>query len=110
MLEIYKSNELRVLEMVDDISKGCWINMYEPTEAEINKVAEATQISVDLIKDALDDEERPRIERDNEQTYIIVDYPYTTVDDSGFPIYETIPIGIMLTDDCIVTVSLKDTP
>ena len=27
-----------------------------------------------------------------------------------FPVYETIPIGIVLTDDCIITVSLKDTP
>ena len=27
-----------------------------------------------------------------------------------FPIYETIPVGIVLTDECIITVSLKDTP
>lgn len=110
MLEIYKSNNEKELESVDEISKGCWVNMYAPTEAEINRVAQDAQISVDLIKDALDDEERPRIERDNGQIYIIVDYPYITHDDTGFPFYETIPIGIVLTDDCIITVSLKDTP
>ena len=110
MLEIYKSNSENALECVDVITKGCWVNMCAPTEAEINRVAKDTQVSVDLIKDALDDEERPRIERDNGQIYIIVDYPYTTHDDSGFPIYETIPIGIVLTNDCIITVSLKDTP
>lgn len=110
MLEIYKSNEGKALESVDVISRGCWVNMYSPTEAEINRVAQDADISVDLIKDALDDEERPRIERDNGQVYIIVDYPYITHDDSGFPIYETIPIGIVLTDDCIITVSLKDSP
>lgn len=109
MLEIYKSNEERELELVDVISKGCWVNMYAPTEAEINRVANDAQISVDLIKDALDDEERPRIERDNGQIYIIVDFPYITQDDSG-PFYETIPIGIVLADDCIITVSLKDSP
>jgi magnesium transporter len=110
MLEIYKSNEGKALESVDVVSKGCWVNMYAPTEAEINRVAQDADVSVDLIKDALDDEERPRIEREDGQVYIIVDYPYITHDDSGFPIYETIPIGIVLTDDCLITVSLKDSP
>jgi magnesium transporter len=110
MLEIYKSNEGKALESVDVISKGCWVNMYAPTEAEINRVAQDADISVDLIKDALDDEERPRIEREDGQVYIIVDFPYITHDDSGFPFYETIPIGIVLTDDCLITVSLKDSP
>ncbi len=110
MLEIYKSNEGKALESVHVISKGCWVNMYAPTEAEINRVAQDADISVDLIKDALDDEERPRIEREDGQVYIIVDYPYITHDDSGFPIYETIPVGIVLTDDCVITVSLKDSP
>jgi magnesium transporter len=110
MLEIYKSTETKVLEQVDNISKGCWINMYAPTEEEINKVASEANIYVDFIRDALDDEERPRIEREDGQVYIIVDYPYITHDDAGFPIYETIPIGIVLTDECIITVSLKDTP
>lgn len=110
MLEIYKSTNEKVLEKVDQISKGCWIHMYAPTEQEINRVADEAQIYVDFIKDALDDEERPRIEREDGQVYIIVDYPYIAHDDSGFPIYETIPIGIVLTEECIITVSLKDTP
>ncbi|MDP4083142.1 MAG: magnesium transporter CorA family protein [Bacillota bacterium] len=110
MIEIFKSNDDKTLQMIETITKGCWVNMYSPTEEEINRLAADAQISVDLIKDALDDEERPRIERDEDQVYIIVDYPYITHDDSGFPIYETIPIGIVLTDDCIITVSLKDTP
>ncbi|MDQ0198816.1 magnesium transporter CorA family protein [Neobacillus ginsengisoli] len=110
MLEIFKSTDEKVLEKIDKISKGCWVNMYSPTQEEINQVANDAQIDVDLIKDALDDEERPRIERDNGQVYIIVDFPYITHDESGFPIYETIPIGIVLADDCIITVSLKDSP
>jgi magnesium transporter len=110
MLEIYKSTEAKVLEQVEIISKGCWVNMYAPTQEEINKVSLDAQIDVDIIKDALDDEERPRIERDDGRVYIIVDFPYIVHDENGFAGYETIPIGIILTDDCIITVSLKDTP
>jgi magnesium transporter len=110
MIEIYKSSETGILEKVDTVSKGCWVNMYSPTEEEINKVVDHAQVSIDFIRDALDDEERPRIEREEGNVYIIVDFPYITHDDSGFPIYETIPIGIILTDDCIITVSLEDSP
>ncbi|WML41007.1 magnesium transporter CorA family protein [Neobacillus sp. OS1-2] len=110
MLEIFKSTDARVLEKVDVISKGCWVNMYAPTAEEINKVSNDAQVDVDIIKDALDDEERPRIERDDGRIYIIVDFPYTVQDESGLTVYETIPIGIILTDECIITVSLKDTP
>ena len=110
MLEIFKSNEARKLETVDEIHKGCWVNMVLPSDAEINRVANETGVAVDFIRDALDDEERPRVEKEDGNVYIIVDYPYITHDDSGFPIYETIPVGIVLTDNCIVTVSLKETP
>lgn len=110
MLEIFKSTETKVLDKVDVISKGCWINMFAPTQEEINKVSMDAQVDVDIIRDALDDEERPRIERDDGRVYIIVDFPYIVHDETGFAGYETIPIGIILTDDCIITVSLKDTP
>ncbi len=110
MLEIFKSTETRVLERVAVISKGCWVNMYAPTAEEIHKVSNDAQVDVDIIKDALDDEERPRIERDDGKVYIIVDFPYIVPDESGLDVYETIPIGIILTDENIITVSLKDSP
>ncbi|MDR6121853.1 magnesium transporter CorA family protein [Neobacillus drentensis] len=110
MLEIFKSTETKVLEKVDVISKGCWVNMYAPTAEEINRVSSDAQVDVDILKDALDDEERPRIERDDGRVYIIVDFPYIVKDETGYEGYETIPIGIILTDECIITVSLKDTP
>src|SRR4051812_22730538 len=110
MLEIFKSTETRVLEKVEVVTKGCWVNMYAPTAEEINKVSHYAQVDVDIIKDALDDEERPRIERDDGRIYIIVDFPYIVHDDSGLAVYETIPIGIILTEDNIITVSLKDSP
>ncbi|WP_413307684.1 magnesium transporter CorA family protein [Bacillus sp. 1P10SD] len=110
MLEIFKSTETKVLEKVDIISKGCWVNMHAPTAEEINRVSTDAQVDVDIIKDALDDEERPRIERDDGRVYIIVDFPYIVKDETGYEGYETIPIGIILTDECLITVSLKDTP
>jgi magnesium transporter len=110
MIEFYIANGEKKIEKLEEITKGCWINMTSPNEEEINLVANKLNIPVDFIKDALDDEERSRIEREDNNVLIIVDFPYITHDDTGIPIYETIPIGMIITDDCFITVSLKETP
>jgi magnesium transporter len=110
MIEIFKTTENKTVEKIDDISKGCWVNIVAPTENEIQKICSMLGIPVDFIKDPLDEEERPRIEKEDGQVLLIVDYPCITHDDAGLPIYETIPIGMIFTDECFITVSLKDTP
>ncbi|RID82179.1 magnesium transporter CorA family protein [Peribacillus asahii] len=110
MIEIFKTVENRELITVDEIVKGSWVNMIAPTEAEINEVCVKLQLPLDFMKDPLDDEERPRIEREDDHLLLIVDYPYMTHDEAGSRIYETIPIGMIFTPDCFVTISLKDTP
>jgi magnesium transporter len=110
MLEIYKTNELKKLEVADEITKGCWINLISPNEKEIQLVAKEANVPVDFIRDALDDEERSRIEQEEGDIFIIIDYPYITRDDSGFSIYETLPLGMIMTNECFITISLKDAP
>ncbi|WP_318505984.1 magnesium transporter CorA family protein [Bacillus sp. T3] len=107
---ILRCKREKKIEKLDDITKGCWINLTAPSESEINLVANKLNIPVDFFKDALDDEERSRIEREDNNVLIIVDFPYITHDDAGLPIYETIPIGMVITEDCFITVSLKETP
>lgn len=110
MLEYYMTTASNQLEKTDDLTKGCWVNMVQPTDAEILLVAQKLKIPIDYFKDALDDEERSRIEREDNNLFIIVDFPYITHDEVGFPIYETIPIGIIMVEDAFITVSLQETP
>lgn len=110
MLEIFATNAENKLEKIDTITKGCWVNMVSPAEEEIHFITNQLNIPIEFFKDALDDEERSRIEKEDNTILIIVDYPYITHDDAGFPIYETIPVGMIITEDCFITVSLKDTP
>ena len=110
MLEYYMTNEENRVMKMDEITKGCWINMVHPTDEEIYLVAKKLNIPIDYFKDALDDEERSRIEKEDNSLFIIVDFPYITHDEVGFPIYETIPIGIILMEEAFITVSLNETP
>jgi len=110
MLEFYITNAENKFIKLDNMMKGCWVNMVNPTDDEIQQVADRFNIAVDYFKDALDDDERSRIENEENFLCIIVDFPYITHDEAGFPIYETIPIGILIAEDAFITVSLKETP
>ncbi len=94
---------------LDSFESGCWIHMANPSEDEINQVCATLNLENEFIKPALDEEERPRIESENGNTLILVDIPIVEIDGNR-NIYSTIPLGVVLTRDCIVTVCLKDNP
>ncbi len=110
MLSFFNLDEQNKIQEVESFTKGCWVDMIAPNDKEIHSIATQLNIPIDFFTDALDDEERSRVEREDDNVLIIVDYPYLTHDESGFPIYETMPIGIIIAEQCIVTVSLIECP
>jgi magnesium transporter len=104
-MQIWKTVSGR-LESSNVIEDGVWINMVNPSEREMNRLASRLDIEVDLLKAALDEEERPRIAVENGATLIIIDLPAFTKEGSH-DVYTTIPLGIVLTPYCIVTVCLR---
>ncbi len=105
MVNIYSSVENGKLEEIEEIMDGCWINMVNPTEKDIQHYSGILDIDVDFIKAALDTEERARLEHneDNDAVLLVFDYPYVEFDNET-KVYETIPIGIIYTNKCVVTV------
>jgi len=87
--------------------RNAWINMTNPTEEEIARVSEETKINSDFLKAALDEEERPRIETDEGQVIILIKTPIIRPTDGNF-ICDAIPLGIVATENTIVTVSLME--
>ncbi|HHW36458.1 MAG TPA: magnesium transporter CorA family protein [Bacillales bacterium] len=110
MLKTFITNELGDIQETTDIVKGCWVNLISPTEEEINYTANQLQIPMDFLKDPLDEEERSRIEKEDDNILIIINMPLVTRDEFDRPIYDTIPLGMIITKDCFVTICLKDNP
>lgn len=107
MFNIYKSIENELVSL-DKIEKGTWIDLVNPTEEEISYVSESLKIPLEHLKAALDEEERARIELDEECTIVLIDIPVASKDAAERGIYYTIPLGIIITNENIVTVSLRD--
>ena len=107
MMKIYRTQD-KQLTRVDDMSEGAWICLTNPTDDEVRRVAATLDIEPADIVAATDPEESARISLEDGYTVIIVDIP-VKVDGAGEGIYTTIPLGILLTQELIVTVCSTDT-
>ncbi len=110
MLKIYNTDmETNKLEEIKEFKKGSWINLVNPSENEIKKVCESINIQEDFIRDALDYEEKARIdtEEDDNTILFVVDVPVIEKNEDN-DIYSTMPLGmIVVRDDFFITVSLR---
>jgi len=108
-MEVYKNVEgSTALRKLDKIEKGCWINLENPSENELSLIEKQLNIIPGFLRDPLDEEERPRIDIEDNQILIIVDIPHTSQSEKKNKIkFETIPMGIIITDDCFITVCLR---
>lgn len=105
MISIYKTVETE-LTSIDKIEEGCWISVTKPTSEELVRIQEETKIDMDDLRAPLDDEERSRIEVEDGYNMILVDIPSLDEKDR----YVTIPLGIYMTKDLIVTICLEESP
>ncbi len=114
MLQVYKKVNKSVLEVAPElIVEGYdfadqWIHMSNPTDKEIELVAKSTAIPEDMIKAALDSEERAHVDKEDGILMAVTDIPITEDDDDKYA-YSTLPFGCITTDNVIVTVCLNET-
>ncbi|MCI5903305.1 MAG: magnesium transporter CorA family protein [Blautia sp.] len=107
MIRIFKTID-GAIHQIQEPQEGCWIALTNPTATEIFEVSEQFHIEVDDLRSPLDEEERSRIEAEEDYTLILVDVPIIEErNDKDW--YGTIPLGIVLTDKMIITVCLEDT-
>lgn len=104
MLTIYKTTE-RGLEEIESLANGAWVKAIDPTPQEIEQLVN-WGIDVDYINYSLDFDEMPRMERDDDYTFILIRIPHRQPD-SDIP-YITIPLGIMIKSNFIVTICRYD--
>ncbi len=104
MLTIYKTTE-QGLEQLESMANGTWIKAIDPTPEEIQKLVD-WGVDVDYINYSLDFDEMPRMERDDDYTFILIRIPHSQPE-SDIP-FITIPLGIMIRGNTIITICRYD--
>ena len=104
MIQIYKSlsESDSTLKALDSIEPGCWINIVAPSEEELILVSKKTGVPLNFLRAPLDDEETSRIEIEGDFILIIVDIPFTEMEDNSLT-YDTYPLAIIHTKNELIT-------
>ncbi|MBO7166508.1 MAG: magnesium transporter CorA family protein [Kiritimatiellae bacterium] len=113
MITIYKWENGGLRETME-FCDSCWINLAEPTTAELERVLSFSQVPRDFLTDPLDREERPRFESEDGFSLIILHVPCPVRpededDEIDLP-YETLPLGIVLFGKSVITICSSVTP
>lgn len=101
MKQMFRSS-LTDLEEIQTFEPGAWINLVNPSQEESVRLAEQFNIDITDLRAPLDIEESSRISIEENYTLIIVDVP-TIEERSAKSYYVTIPLGIIVTKEAIIT-------
>jgi len=106
MIKILKNTEQdKKLKELEQIEKGCWIDLVKPTEKEMAYVIKETGVDETLLKYALDEEETSHIDTEDDQILVSINMPITEKNKRG-KVYTTMPLGILVVrDDYLITIS-----
>ncbi|MCW8486381.1 magnesium transporter CorA family protein [Streptococcus macedonicus] len=106
MEQMFLSTALEFKE-INTFQPGAWINLVNPSQEEIVKLSEQFNIDITDLRAPLDLEETSRIAVEDDYTLIIVDVP-TYEERNNKSYYVTIPLGIIVTDNAVITTCLQE--
>ncbi|MDK0760779.1 magnesium transporter CorA family protein [Clostridium perfringens] len=109
MIQIYKSLSENdgTLKKIASLEPGCWVNIIAPSQEELLLISKKTGVHLEFLRAPLDDEETSRIEIEGDFILIIVDIPFTEMEDNSLT-YDTYPLAIIHTKNELITVCLKN--
>lgn len=102
----YKSLRSQSVQELPEYKRGSWVYVEAPTEDELGELVEQFKLDPGLIADALDEDEMPRLEKEDEQSYIFVRYAYKNAEAE----LVTMPLLFVFSDDLVITISLVHLP
>lgn len=98
-----------LIKEIPEFEPGCWISLTDPTKQECEDVAAMYGIDIVDIRAAMDNEESSRIDVEEEYTTLLFDIPFTEIRHNQ-QAYTTIPLGIISTENVVITICTVDTP
>lgn len=92
---------------IETFEPGAWINLVNPSQEESIIISEQFNIDITDLRAPLDVEETSRITVEDDYTLIIVDVP-TYEERNNKSYYVTIPLGIIVTENAVITTCLQE--
>ena len=107
MKRVFKTDNGIIYEL-ENFETDVWVSLTAPNMEELLEVSGYYNVNISDLKAALDDEESSRVQLEDGYTVIIVDIPSVEVRNEQSA-YTTIPLGILLVNNAIITVCAHNT-
>ena len=106
MISYYASTDGR-MGQVERPGPDTWIHVAPPFASdELSGLADRYDLPIDFLTDPLDIDERSRYEREDDARLIVINTPVLSeADKENESIYITVPIGIILTPEALITIT-----
>jgi magnesium transporter len=102
----YKNIRSKRLSVLNTYQPGAWVCVEKPTEDEIKRLVNDYSLDPGHMRDALDEDEMPRLEREGDITYFFMRYAYTNADME----LETAPLLFVVGPNILITVAQQHLP
>ncbi len=112
MTRYYTREKRRLVELTEPYP-GCWVHLAPPfAPDELDEFARRFDFDPAFLTDSLDLDERARYERDGDVRFVLINTPVknknAAAENEAY--FITVPIGILLTIEHVVTISAFETP
>lgn len=94
------------LKAVGEVRSGVWTHVVEPTAEEIERLIVDFALEEDLMEDAQDFFEVPRMDRTGGANYFFTRYPFTQSSED----IDTAPLLIVMGESFVITVAQREVP
>lgn len=105
----YYLTENKTLRKITEPKNNSWISIVAPTLQELTSVSERYSLEIDVLRAALDNDERSRIDVGENYNMVLVNIP-TIEEKSNMELYSTVPLSIIIVQDTIITVCNEESP
>ena len=102
----YKSLRTSEVAEADDFKRGTWVYAEAPTVGELALLSDKFNLDPGILDDALDEDEVPRLEKEDGVSYVFVRFPYRK---QGGEV-DTSPLLIVFGGEYVVTISRVHLP
>ena len=112
VIRYYIREKRRLVELAEP-DPGCWVHLTPPFGPdELEEFARRFEFDPVFLTDSLDLDERARYERDEDVRFILINTPVKNqnAQEESEAYFITVPIGIILTIEHVITISAFETP
>jgi Mg2+ and Co2+ transporter CorA len=94
------------IKEIDGVRNGVWVHVQSPTNVELESLSKELSLDMDILEDAQDFFEVPRLERDGDISYFFTRYPFNEQNEDT----DTAPLLIVMGEAFVLTITQRAVP